>query len=136
MHLHSLGFTWIQMDLLGFTWIHWIHLDSPGFTWTHLDSLGSTRIHLDYLGFTWTHLDSLGLTWSHLNSPGLTRTTENSNEIPSREKREKGKGTGQLNFPQFPPHYQTMRACVRTKRNDFQVALPPTFDSIKNNLEI
>ena len=33
--------------------------------------------------------------------------------------------TGQLNFLQFPPHYQTARTHARPNRNDFPVELPP-----------
>ena len=127
-HLDSLGFTWIQMDSLGLTWIH---LDSLGFTWIHLDSLGLTWIHLDSLGLTWTHLDSLGFTWTHLNSLDLTRTHLNSlgltRTLPKllRLQGKREKGGGEPLFSQFPPHYQTARACVRPNRNDFPVGLTP-----------
>ena len=85
------------------------------------------------LGFTWTHLDSLGLTSTHQISLELTRSHQDSLEPhktrtkyhPENGKREKGKGVGQLNFLQFPPHYQTARTHARPNRNDFPVELPP-----------
>ena len=106
------GFSWTRLDSLGFTWIH---LDSLGLTWTHLDSLGLTWTQLDSLGLTWIHLVSLELTKTRLNSPDLSLEPHKTRtKYHPEPKREKGKGTGQLNFSQFRPHYQTARTHART----------------------